>query len=110
MGHHAGTHRPAAQEVAVVSRALNDPRPLARHRPAGPDGSPDLRAILGVPAGVTDPVLDSPQLRRRINAGRYPLLVALELARELGDPRAERWARLVDANDHGDGDGRPLVR
>jgi hypothetical protein len=49
-------------------------------------------------------------LRRRINAGRYPLLVALELARKLGDPRAERWARLVDANDHGDGDGRPLAR
>jgi hypothetical protein len=81
----------------VVSRALNDPWPLACHRPAGPDGSPDLRAILGVPDGITDPVLGSPQLRRRINAGRYPLLVALELARELGDPRAEQWARLVDA-------------
>jgi hypothetical protein len=93
----------------VVSRTLNDPRPLACHRPAGPDGSPDLRAILGVPDGITDPVLDSPQLRRRINAGRYPLLVALELARELGDP-CGAVARLVDAKGHGAGDGRPLAR
>jgi hypothetical protein len=57
MGHHPGTHRPAAQEVAVVSRTLNDPRPLACHRPAGPDDSPVLRAILGVPDGITDPML-----------------------------------------------------
>jgi hypothetical protein len=41
----------------VVSRTLNDPRPLACHRPAGPDDSPVLRAILGVPDGITDPVL-----------------------------------------------------
>jgi hypothetical protein len=48
-------------------------------------------------------------LRRQINAGRYPLLVALELARELGDPRGA-VARLVDAKGQGAGDGRPLAR
>ena len=86
-------------------RALNDPRPPTGRRPVGPDGSPDLRAILDVPTGIVDPVLDSPRLRQQINAGRYPVLVAIELAREMGDPRAEQWAQLVDINDHGDGDG-----
>ena len=91
----------------MISRALNDPRPLVRRCPAGPDGAPDLRAILDVPAADADPVLDSPRLREQVNAGRYPVLVAVELAREMGDPRAERWARLVDANDHRDG-GPPM--
>jgi hypothetical protein len=73
--------RPAAARLPPTGRARRQP---------GSAGDP------GCPRRHHRPDADSPQLRRQINAGRYSLLVALELARELGDPRGA-VARLVDA-------------
>jgi hypothetical protein len=109
MGHHdpdraLPSRLPSSAAPSMTAVAGRPAAGRARRQP-GPDGSPDLRAILDVPAGIADPVLDSPRLRQQINAGRYPVLVAIELAREMGDPRAEQWAQLVAIDDHGDGDG-----
>ena len=58
--------------------------------PTWPDGEPmhELDQI--------DPVLDSDAFYSRVAAGENAALAAVQAARELGDPRAEEWAREID--------------
>jgi hypothetical protein len=93
----------------VVSRTLNDPRPLACHRPAGPDDSPVLRAILGVPDGITDPVLTRRSCGGKSTPAATRCWSRWSWPASWGDPRGA-VARLVDAKGQGAGDGRPLAR